>query len=160
MGHEIRRKSGKLFLTKIIPFEGKSETLGQSKLQVVQIKHARIDAVEPVLVFWQLLVNFGFFEPFLAFLMYKCTIEIDNYQPKRRKKEIARERKDLKRKKKEKSNNVCYASIRKQIKEKTESRIKFTMIDEMEKLQKKKKKMSKICASTKINIVLPYMGFI
>ena len=31
------------------------------------------------------------------------------------------------------------------------------MIDEMEKLQKKKK-MSKICASTKINIVLPYMG--
>merc|ERR1712037_969323 len=130
MGHEIRRKSGKLFLTKIIPSEGKSETLGQSKLQVVQIKHARIDAVEPVLVFWQ-------------FLMYKCTIEIDNYQPKRRKKEIARERKDLKRKKKEKSNNVCYASIRKQIKEKTESRIKFTMIDEMEKLQKKKKRCQK-----------------
>ena len=40
---------------------------------------------------------------------------------------------------------------------KTEIRIKFTMIDEMEKL-KKKKKMSKICASTKINIVLPYVG--
>ena len=75
--------------------------------------------------------------------MYKCTIEIDNYQPKRRKKEIARERKDLKRKKERKSNNVCYASIRKQIKEKTESRIKFTMIDEMKKLQKKKKRCQK-----------------
>jgi len=75
--------------------------------------------------------------------MYKCTIEIDNYQPKRRKKEIARERKDLKRKKKE--NQIMYATQRyeNKIKEKTESRIKFTMIDEMEKLQKKKKRCQK-----------------
>merc|ERR1712008_296896 len=75
----------------------------------------------------------------------------------------ARERKDLKRKKERKSN-VRYASIQKEntseenkSKKKIEIRIKFTMIDEMEKLKKKKKDV-KICASTKINIVLPYVG--
>jgi len=52
--------------------------------------------------------------------MYKCTIEIDNYQPKRRKKEIARERKDLKRKKKE---NQMYATHRYENKSKKKQRV-------------------------------------
>merc|ERR1711956_128268 len=112
--------------------------------------------VEPVSFFWLFLAIIG---PFWLFLMYKCTIEIDNYQPKRRK--VNRERKKRFKTKKERKSNVRYASIQKEntseenkSKKKIEIRIKFPMIDEMEKLKKKKKDV-KICASTKINIVLP-----
>ena len=68
--------------------------------------------------YWSIL---AFLSLFWLFLMYKCTIEIDNYQPKRRKKEIARERKDLKRKKKE--NQIMYATHRYENKSKKKQRV-------------------------------------